>query len=100
MQELHARLAKLGKSEVVLDVREPEEFSEGHVPGSVNIPVGQVGQRFNELQKYERVYIHCRSGKRAQVAFHELTNKGLTNLVCIADGGMLDWQHAGYEIER
>lgn len=100
MNELNERLGKLGKSELILDVREPDEYREAHVPGSRNIPLAEVGQHASELAKFERVYIHCRSGKRAQVAFAELESKGLKNLVCIAGGGMMDWVSAGFKFEQ
>lgn len=100
MHELHQKLPRLGPRELILDVREPDEFREGHILGSKNIPVGEVGSRFEELKGYDRVYIHCRAGRRAQNAFFELEKKGLNNLVCIADSGMADWVAAGYETEK
>lgn len=100
MHDLHDRMKKLGQSEIILDVREPEEYSEGHIPGSLNIPVGIVGSRAEELKKYEKVYVHCRSGKRADMAMQVLESKGLKNLVCITDGGMLDWAAAGYPMDH
>ncbi len=100
MADLHGRMKQLGAKEVILDVRGRDEFAEGHVPGSLNIPHDEVGQHAQELAKYERLYIHCRSGKRAQVARETLEKAGLKNIVCVADGGMLDWAKAGYEIEK
>jgi rhodanese-related sulfurtransferase len=100
MADLHSKLKQLQAKELVLDVRGPEEFAEGHVPGSRNIPHDQVAQYAEELKKFERVYIHCRSGKRAQMAVDALQKVGVNNLVCIADGGMLDWAAAGYEIVK
>ncbi len=100
MKALHERLSKLGKSEVVLDVRGRDEYAEGHVPGSLNIPHDEVAGHADELKKYERVYIHCRSGKRAQLAFAELVQQGLNNLICVSDGGMADWISAGYEVAK
>lgn len=97
MKALHERMSQLGKSEIVLDVRGPDEYAEAHVPGSLNIPHDQVASHAAKLKGYERVYIHCRSGKRAQIALAELEKQGLSNLVCISDGGMMDWVAAGYE---
>ncbi len=97
MKDLHDRLRQLGKTEVVLDVRGRDEFAEGHIQGAVNIPHDEVAKHASELSKYERIYIHCRSGKRAQLAFGDLEKRGLTQLVCISDGGMMDWISAGYE---
>ncbi len=99
MQELHELLPALSPQELLLDVRTPEEFSEGHVPGSHNIPVDVVAQNIQDLTSYSKIYIYCRSGKRAQTAFHALTQKGIQNLICVAEGGMLDWVENRYPIE-
>jgi rhodanese-related sulfurtransferase len=100
MHDLHELLEKLGKNELILDVREPDEYQEGHIPGSKNIPHEEVGKHTEELKKYDRIYIHCRSGKRSQMAFETLKNQGLKNLVCISNSGMKDWIQAGYKIQR
>lgn len=100
MSELKDRLDQLGKDELVLDVRTPEEFADGHVPGSRNVTHEEVNSIAEELKNFKRVYIHCRSGKRAQMAYAALNQQGLENLVCIADGGMMDWAEAGYPIEK
>lgn len=100
MKTLHDRLKQLERSEIVLDVRGRDEFAEGHVPGAVNIPHDEVVQHAGKLKQYGRVYIHCRSGKRAQLAFSDLKKQGLKNLVCISDGGMADWISAGYEVDK
>ncbi len=97
MKDLHGRMKMLSKTELILDVREPDEFAEGHIPGARNIPHEKVASYAAELKQFERVYIHCRSGKRAQLAWRALEKQGLTNLVCISDGGMLDWVSAGFE---
>lgn len=100
MHDLHERMDKLGKTELILDVREPNEYREAHVPGSRNIPLAGVGNFVTELSKYDRVYIHCRSGRRAQAAAAELAAKGLKNLVCIGGTGMVDWLSAGFTFEK
>ncbi|MBK9292836.1 MAG: rhodanese-like domain-containing protein [Oligoflexia bacterium] len=99
MQELHNRMSKLGKNEIILDVREPDEYAEAHIHGSLNIPLAQVAEHALKLKKYDRVYIHCRAGRRAQTAMASLEQAGLTNLVCVSDGGMANWVEAGYEVE-
>lgn len=98
LRERYLRLGKNGKKELVLDVREPEEFSEGHVPGAKNVPHEEVGDYADELRGYDTVYVHCRSGKRSQIAAHILESQGLRNLVCVSEGGMMDWEGAGYEV--
>ncbi|MCC7440484.1 MAG: rhodanese-like domain-containing protein [Bdellovibrionales bacterium] len=100
MKEFHDLLPKLGPNDIVVDVREPDEFREVRIRGTRNIPLGTVGQHVAELKKYDHVYIHCRRGGRAQRAVAELQAAGLTNLVCIGDWGMEAWIDAGFPVER
>jgi rhodanese-related sulfurtransferase len=100
MKELNPVSEKLGPKEVVLDVRTPEEFAEGHVPGAINIDHESVGKHADRLAGYDKVYVHCRSGKRAQMAVDTLQSKGLKNLVLIKDSGMMDWTAAGFPEEK
>jgi rhodanese-related sulfurtransferase len=52
----------------VLDVRDEDEFVEGHVPGARNIPLGQLRERMGELVREEPVFIYCQMGQRAYCA--------------------------------
>ncbi len=88
------------KNELILDVRSREEFAEGHIPGSTNIPHDEIAHKASDLKKYNAVYVHCRLGGRAQAAVAELEKLGVTNLVCIVGSGMPDWVAAGYPVER
>lgn len=49
----------------VLDVREPAEYAFGHIPGSINIPLGELEERFEELNDAEDLHIICRTGSRS-----------------------------------
>lgn len=102
--ELKEKLAKHGghlpADELLLDVRTPEEFAEGHIQGATLIPHEEVVHSASDLKKYQAVYIICRSGKRAQYAYNELFKAGLRNLVCVTGTGMMDWINAGYPIEK
>lgn len=100
MNDLHQHLPLLGSDELILDVRTPEEYAEGHIPHSKNIPHEEVEKHASELKKFKAVYIHCRSGKRAQFAAQVLQRVGLTNLVCIGSSGMMDWTAAGFAVEK
>jgi phage shock protein E len=88
----HAKDAKL----VVLDVRTPEEFAEGHVPGAVNVPHDQVEARLGELQSLrdKDVVLYCRSGRRAGMAAETLQKAGFTRLQHL-EGDMQGWTAAG-----
>ena len=100
LKELHEILPKLGKNDLVLDVRNPDEFKEARIAHARNIPVPEVTQHAEELKKFENVYIHCKRGGRAKTAFEALKNVGLNNLVCVHDAGMEAWIESGYPVER
>lgn len=100
LDEFYQEHLKLGPNEVILDVRRPDEFSEGHIAGALNIPVDQVASRVSELQKFSKIYIHCKRGGRAQTAYQALGQLGLTNLVCIHDAGMDKWIESGYPVQK
>lgn len=65
---------------VLLDVRNREEVLEGTIKGSVNIPADQIEQRFAELPRDKRVIAFCPTGTRAEMVYHTLKAKGLTNV--------------------
>ena len=82
---------------ILLDVRTPEEFSEGHIPGAINIPNENIGESdITELpDKGQRIYVYCRSGNRSKQASAKLVNLGYTNVIEI--GGIIDY-HGEIEI--
>jgi phage shock protein E len=71
---------------VVVDVRTPREFSRWHFPGAVNIPVGNLYQRFSELDKNKTVVVYCRSGSRSSTAKKLLMTNGFAD---VKNGGGL-----------
>ena len=77
----------------VLDVRTPEEYAAGYVPGAVNIPVDQLASRLAEVPRNREVIVYCRSGRRAAVAGEALKEHGYTRLEHL-EGDMLGWQDA------
>ncbi len=99
MNDLHHSWQQLTDDEVIVDNRRAEEYAEGHVPGSINIPLGSESSRAEELQAYNKVYMYCRSGRRAQTALTNLSLIGLNNLVCVSHTGMPNWIAAGYPVE-
>ncbi len=78
---------------LLLDVRSPEEFAAGHVPGAVNIPHDQVAARLGELDKSRWVLVYCRSGKRAGAAEGVLADAGFD--VRQIEGSWLRWESEG-----
>lgn len=101
MSQLNHLLSNgLPAQHAILDVREAEEFREGHLPQSRNYPLSVLEQKLPELRQFQTIYIHCLAGGRAQLAADLLIANGFTNLVCVADGGFRDWQAAGFPIEK
>jgi rhodanese-related sulfurtransferase len=73
----------------VVDVRTLEEFAEGHVPGSINLPLHELPARFEELRGLpEPLIMCCRSGVRSDHAMHFLLEQGFTD---VQNGG--PWQN-------
>ena len=90
--------AALDRGAVVVDVREPVEFRDGHLPGAVNIPMGQLTRRLDELDRARPVYVVCASGNRSGAMVDVLTAAGYdaTNVA----GGTSAWVRAGRPIEK
>ncbi|MEV0272704.1 MAG: rhodanese-like domain-containing protein [Hamadaea sp.] len=78
---------------VVVDVREPEEYVRGHVPGARLIPLGRLPQHVGELPHAERIYLICAAGNRSKAAVSLLTRAGF-DAVSVA-GGTSAWERAG-----
>lgn len=80
---LNDRIAWADRSLVVLDVRTPEEFAAGHVPGAINIPVAELAARVAELEgsRNNDIVVYCRTGKRAAEALGVLEKSGFKRLL-------------------
>lgn len=89
-----------GESVTVVDVREPAEWDEGHIPGAKLIPRGLLEYKAaDELpDKDERIIVHCAVGGRGALAAKSLKDMGYTN-VANMDGGINAWREKGYEVE-
>jgi len=79
---------------IILDVRRPDEFAEGHIPNAVNVPNETIGTaEIPELpDKKQLIMVYCRSGRRSKEASEKLVKLGYTNIVEF--GGILDWTGA------
>jgi rhodanese-related sulfurtransferase len=95
--ELSEKL-KGGKQTVVIDVRQPEEYHEGHIAGSKLIPLGELNRRLNELPKNKEIICVCASGSRSQSATKFLVGAGFDAFNM--NGGMYMWQRAKFPIKK
>lgn len=87
------------QSIVILDVRTPEEFAQGHIEGSINIDVSNSNfvSQVSQLDKSKTYAVYCRSGNRSQVATAEMEKLGFTSLFNMT-GGAIDWAAAGFPL--
>ena len=84
---------------VLIDVREPSEYSEGHIPGITLIPMGEVLSRLDEIPHDKTVIVSCRSGNRSSQVTDFLRENGYDNVHNMS-GGIVAWQQAGLEVEK
>ncbi|HSQ70759.1 MAG TPA: rhodanese-like domain-containing protein [Steroidobacteraceae bacterium] len=96
---LSERLSQGEQAPIVLDVRSPEEFVTGHVPGAVNIPFDQVAGRLAEIPKDKDLVLYCRSGRRAGIAADVLVANGYAP-ASLLEGDIAGWQGADLPVER
>lgn len=87
--EVQRRLAE-GEALNIVDVREPSEFSRGHIPGSKSIPLGQISTRFTELNPDREIILVCLSGDRSVEAAKFLAEKGFKRIKNV-EAGLLNW---------
>lgn len=83
---------------ILLDVRENEEWEQGHAPGAVHIPMSEVPSRIGEIDTEAELYVVCKAGGRSLRVVEYLAQIGYeaTNV----DGGMAAWQAAGRPVVR
>ena len=78
---------------ILVDVREDDEWAQGHAPGALHIPMADIPARFGEIDMDADVYVVCRQGGRSLQVVQYLNNVGFeaTNV----RDGMVAWQKAG-----
>ena len=91
------KMMKNEKNYIILDVRRPDEYAKGHIPGAINVPNEEIGtEEIPELpDQSQLILVYCRSGRRSKEASEKLVKLGYTNIVEF--GGILDWKG---EIEK
>lgn len=72
----------------IIDVREKDEYEEGHLINSINIPIGEIRDRLDEVPKDRPVYLHCRTGQRSYNAVRALQNLGFKNVINVSGSFM------------
>ena len=84
----------------ILDVRTPQEFAAGHVPGAINIPHTELEKRYSELELEgsDELVVYCQSGRRAAIAEAALGDLGFTNVRDL-EGHIAAWKEAERPLE-
>jgi rhodanese-related sulfurtransferase len=100
-QELHSLMQSCtnGDCPVVVDVREPWEYRQGHVPGAILMPLGQIASRVTELDPNRPVAVICASGNRSQSAAALFGQKGFKTIYNVL-GGTGAWMYGGLPVSR
>jgi rhodanese-related sulfurtransferase len=80
----------------ILDVRQPEEWNEYHIPGATLIPLGDLPSRLSEVPKGQEIVVVCRSGNRSREGRDILLNNGFSSVTSMS-GGLKEWSAKGYE---
>jgi hydroxyacylglutathione hydrolase len=91
--------AAAGRNDVqIIDVRSPEEWSHGHLPGARHIPLAALPEHLGELDPSEPIVLHCRGGGRSAIATSLLLARGMSNVSNLI-GGYDAWVAQGYPTE-
>lgn len=95
--QLHAIMA--GKEVQIVDVRAPDEWSHGHLPGAIHIPLAALPDRVGELDPSLPIVLHCKGGGRSAIATSFLQANGIAGVSNLA-GGYEGWVAEGFEVEK
>src|ERR1700682_2517153 len=82
----------------IVDVRGPDEWRRGHIPGAVHIPLAALPDRIGELDTAAPIALHCGGGNRSAIAASFLKARGIANVSNLA-GGYDSWVKSGFEVQ-
>jgi len=81
----------------VIDVRRDDEWKEGHIPGAIHLPIGDLPQHLDEVPRNQPVALICRTGHRAEMAASIIAATG-REVVVVGRGGVPDWAERGFPL--
>jgi rhodanese-related sulfurtransferase len=87
------------KNVYLLDVRTPQEYSQGKLAGSTLIPIGELERRIREVPKNKAVMVYCAVGSRSKSAANFLAQQGYKDVYNMSDG-IVGWYRNGFPIQR
>ena len=83
---------------LIIDVRTPQEYAQGHIQGSQLVPLQEIAQKVGSLgKKDQKMYVYCRSGARSAQAIAFLRQQGFTDVHNMS-GGLISWISKGYPL--
>ena len=94
-QELKMLMEAKAGTFTLVDVRDPQEFAEGHIPGAINIPSDKFAAGSPVLDKEKLVVVYCKSGGRSYTAYRKLQKLDYSK---IAQAIFADWEEAGLPV--
>lgn len=99
LAELKSRTESSAHEMIILDVRERDAFEQGHIPGAILLPRGQLELRVNQdlPDPTRRILVYCEFGRISTLATATLRQMGFQRAVAL-DGGMKAWREAGYPV--
>lgn len=86
---------------LLIDVRTPEEYKQGHIPGAINMPHNEINGFVEQLNdaKNKPIIIYCRTGRRATIAMQMLEQKQFLRVTHL-EGDMMGWTEAGLPVDK
>jgi len=99
--EPRAASERLARGELLVDVREADDYLEFHIPNSKNMPLGRFATRLAELEPYRNktIMLIDHSGMRAPRALEQLEKAGFAQVLVVKEG-MVGWKAAGLSVEK
>jgi rhodanese-related sulfurtransferase len=104
-QDLNAKqfyeMIQKEKDVIILDVRTPQEYQEGHISNAINIPVQILGQQLDKLKNFKdkKILVYCRSSHRSAIASQILDRAGFKNVYNLK-GGLFEWKASGLPLVK
>ncbi len=98
-KQYHAQYYENNADHMLVDVRTPQEFVQGHLPGAINIPLNALPGRTNEVPTGKPAIIVCATGNRSITASQILAAAGHTDVYNL-QGGTMAWMMSGLPLER
>ncbi len=90
VEEIRKRIETTGSDFALIDVREPKEYAQSHLPGAILMPLSQLPFMFDKIPTDKTVTVYCRSGKRSASAAALLSSYGIQDIENM-EGGIMAW---------